>query len=143
MLHYAARSGEALYAYGEANVRPTLAWANTQAFSLSRDGGPAATSPVQSQPSTIVAAVASAVLDLLVAPVQANEPGCDGLHWLDGTVLRFCCDVHDRCYEKYGCSSRSWWQFWSSWTCDLCNAGEVFCFAGGGNGRGPFHPFPF
>ena len=61
----------------------------------------------------------------------------------DGTVLRFCCDVHDRCYEKYGCSSRSWWQFWSSWTCDLCNAGAVFCFAGGGNGRGPFHPFPF
>jgi len=80
---------------------------------------------------------------LLVAPVQANEPGCDGLHWLDGTVLRFCCDVHDRCYEKYGCSSRSWWQFWSSWTCDLCNAGAVFCFAGGGNGKGPFHPFPF
>lgn len=44
VLHYAARSGEALYAYGEANVRPTLAWANTQAFSLSRDGGPAAAS---------------------------------------------------------------------------------------------------
>ena len=43
----------------------------------------------------------------------------------------------------YGCSSRSWWQYWSSWTCDLCNAGAVFCFAGGGNGKGPFHPFPF
>jgi len=273
VLHYAARSGEALYAYGEANVRPTLAWANTQAYSLSKDGGPAAASgfewrnglmrrrgaggrDVEQQLAELhtewsgglsvrtargsavnlqwndrrslngellvsrlvrdgvqigeanwfakeqvliwnipgvtagsltaeqmktyggwpfkpdaewlnlqtlafyhfktakdrQGAVAARtpppsrtrqVLDLLVAPVQANEPGCDGLHWLDGTVLRFCCDVHDRCYEKYGCSSRSWWQFWSSWTCDLCNAGAVFCFAGGGNGKGPFHPFPF
>ena len=40
VLHYAARSGDALHAYGEASVRPTLAWANAQAYSLSKDGGP-------------------------------------------------------------------------------------------------------
>jgi hypothetical protein len=83
------------------------------------------------------------VLDFFVAPVQANDPGCDGLHWLDGTVLRFCCDVHDWCYEKYGCSWTSWWQVWSSWTCTACNAGAVWCFTGGGAGRGPFYPIPF
>jgi len=83
------------------------------------------------------------VLDFFVAPVRANEPGCDDLHWLDGTVLRFCCDVHDLCYEKYGCTSSSWWRVWSSWTCNSCNAGAVWCFAGGGAGRGPFHPYPY
>jgi hypothetical protein len=83
------------------------------------------------------------VLNFFVAPVLANEPGCDGLHWLDGTTLRFCCDVHDLCYAKYGCSSTSWWQVWSSWTCNACNAGAVWCFAGGGAGTGPFHPYPY
>ena len=67
----------------------------------------------------------------------------DDLHWLDGTVLRFCCDVHDLCYEKYGCTSSSWWRVWSSWTCNSCNAGAIWCFAGGGAGRGPFHPYPY
>jgi hypothetical protein len=72
------------------------------------------------------------------APVASADAGCDGLHWLDGTVLRYCCDVHDRCYEKYGCSASSWWQVWSSWRCDVCNIGAVFCFTGGPGGGGPF-----
>ena len=43
-----------------------------------------------------------------VAPtLSANEPGCDGLHWLDGTVFRYCCDVHDLCYAKVGCTYRA------------------------------------
>ena len=41
--------------------------------------------------------------------------------------------------RKYGCSSSSWWQVWSSWTCTTCNAGAVWCFSGGGAGGGPFH----
>ena len=73
------------------------------------------------------------VLDFFVTPVLANEAGCDGLHWLDGTVLRYCCDVHDVCYEKYGCESSSWWRWWSSWTCTSCNYGAVRCFSGGGH----------
>jgi hypothetical protein len=68
-----------------------------------------------------------------IAPVlHADEPGCDGLHWLDGTIFRFCCDVHDACYAKYGCSSRSWWQVWSSWSCNMCNFWVVDCFESGG-----------
>jgi hypothetical protein len=69
---------------------------------------------------------------LLVPVVEANEPGCDNLHWLDGTVYRYCCDMHDACYEKYGCSSSSWWKVWSSWNCNRCNAWVIFCFEGGG-----------
>jgi len=72
------------------------------------------------------------LLQFFAPTVQADEPGCDGLHWLDGTVLRYCCDVHDICYAKNGCSSQSWWQAWTSWTCDFCNAWVVSCFAGGG-----------
>jgi hypothetical protein len=60
--------------------------------------------------------------------LSANEVGCDGFHWLDGSVFRPCCDVHDRCYERFGCSASSWWQWWNSWTCDLCNGVGAFCF---------------
>jgi hypothetical protein len=67
-----------------------------------------------------------------------NDEGCDGLHWLDGTIYRYCCDIHDLCYEKYGCTSSTWWQVWTSWRCDRCNGEAVWCFAGGGTGHGPY-----
>ncbi|HMF93688.1 MAG TPA: hypothetical protein VKE96_05315 [Vicinamibacterales bacterium] len=73
-------------------------------------------------------------LGFFMPTVLANEPGCDGLHWLDGTVFRFCCDIHDRCYEASGCNWKSWWQFWNSWTCDICNSFAISCFMGGGGG---------
>ena len=76
--------------------------------------------------------LAARAADFFVPTLRADEPGCDGLHWLDGTVLRFCCDVHDLCYERYGCTYHSWWQIWSSWRCDACNAWAAWCFAGGG-----------
>ncbi len=78
-----------------------------------------------------------------------NEPGCDNLHWLDGTVFRACCDRHDLCYEANGCNSNSWWwPFAGSWSCQRCNVTVVHCFctlsnpyycgggADGGNGGG-------
>jgi len=79
-----------------------------------------------------------------------NEEGCDNLHWLDGSIFRVCCDVHDRCYEANGCSSSSWrWPFsGGTWSCARCNVGAVYCFctlanpaycgggAGGGSGGG-------
>jgi hypothetical protein len=78
---------------------------------------------------------------LLMPTLSANEPGCDGLHWLDETVFRPCCDTHDVCYEKFGCASSSWWQWWTSWQCDVCNLFVVACFSS--YPRGPFLPFPF
>jgi hypothetical protein len=76
--------------------------------------------------------LAGRLANFFVPSLAANEPGCDGLHWLDGTVVRFCCDVHDMCYERYGCTYHSWWQIWSSWRCDACNAWAAWCFAQGG-----------
>ena len=60
--------------------------------------------------------------------VYANEPGCDDLHYLDGSLFRDCCDQHDRCYSKNGCDSSSWWEWWSSWSCDRCNLAVIGCF---------------
>jgi hypothetical protein len=58
-----------------------------------------------------------------------NEPGCDNLHWLDGSIFRACCDQHDRCYETNGCSSSSWWwPFSGTWSCQRCNAQVAYCF---------------
>ena len=63
-----------------------------------------------------------------VPTVYANEPGCDSFHWLDGTIVRGCCDDHDRCYAKAGCDSTTWWQWWKSWSCDRCNMEIIACF---------------
>lgn len=77
-----------------------------------------------------------------------NEPGCDNLHWLDQSVFRLCCDRHDACYEKNGCSASSWrWPFSGSWDCARCNGQALYCFctlanpyhcggSGGGGGGG-------
>jgi hypothetical protein len=77
--------------------------------------------------------------------VRLNDEGCDRLHWLDGSIFRACCDAHDQCYEKAGCSEGSWfWPFAGSWSCQRCNAQVVYCFCtmanpyqcGGGGGNG-------
>lgn len=81
-------------------------------------------------------------------PYAKDTPGCTGLHWLDGTIFRPCCDQHDLCYERHGCTAGSWWVFGASWSCIRCNLTVVFCFAtlgggggGGGLGGGGLDPF--
>ena len=120
-----------LTSFGGWPFTPDAEWLNLQTIAfyhfktaIDKQGSVARRQPGPSAPNR--------VLDFFVAPVLA-EAGCDGLHWLDGTVLRFCCDVHDLCYEKYGCDMRSWWRWWSSWTCTSCNVGAVRCFSGGGH----------
>jgi hypothetical protein len=116
---------------------PDMVWMNLQTLALyqwktaidrkgfiARSGGCPSPSP----------AIGERVAAFFAPAVHANEPGCDGLHWLDGTIYRYCCDVHDMCYAKSGCGSSSWWQWWSSWTCDVCNASAAWCFATGGVG---------
>src|SRR5437762_3855893 len=78
---------------------------------------------------TSVTGVQTCALPILAA----NEPGCDDLHWLDGSVFRPCCDMHDACYYAATppCTQRSWW-YWGSWSCDRCNIIAFGCFIGGG-----------
>lgn len=131
--------------YGGWPFTPDMIWMNLQALALyqwrtdiqqngfvARGRGCAPTAP----------GMTARLAAWLVPTLHANEPGCDGLHWLDGSVFRYCCDVHDACYEKYGCSASSFWRWWSSWNCDVCNIGAFFCFGGGGP-HGVLQPFPY
>lgn len=78
----------------------------------------------------------------LSASDYENTEGCDGLHWLDNTIFRDCCDQHDACYEREdpNCTYHSWW-FNGSWSCIKCNLQAIWCFAtvwlpGSGSGTG-------
>jgi hypothetical protein len=122
-------ASEHLKDYGNWPFTPDMEWLNIQiaAFhqfktQIDRNGFVARSEPGWS----------GRVMQFFSPTLSANEPGCDGLHWLDGTVFRFCCDVHDLCYAKLGCSYRSWWRILDSWRCDFCNAWVVECFFDGG-----------
>lgn len=108
----------------KAGWQPNLAWANVQTYAL-------AASASTSAQARVLDAHSDAVTVL-------NEEGCDGLHWLDGTIYRPCCDQHDKCFEKNGCTWKSWW-FDGSWSCVKCNIAVIRCFItttlGGGGGK--------
>jgi hypothetical protein len=111
--------------------KPTMAWANVQALAFytfhSRvaKAGPGSVARNESQPRNWLQKVSDAVIQ----PVSADTPGCDGLHWLDTTIYRPCCDAHDRCYAAVGCNSLSWWfPPAMSWGCTACNSAAVYCF---------------
>lgn len=116
---------------------PDMAWVNIQSFAFQHFH-----TLIQTQ--GFVAKRREAwvpkLVGFFVPTVTANEQGCDGLHWLDNSIFRPCCDIHDACYEAYGCDSSSWWRWWSSWTCDYCNYSVAYCFATGG--EGPYHQTP-
>jgi hypothetical protein len=77
-----------------------------------------------------------------LVPTLGAQNGCDYLHWLDNTIFRPCCDIHDRCYVTNGCSQSSWW-YRGSWSCIDCNTWAVTCFlGGGGGGNHTWHPSP-
>ena len=71
---------------------------------------------------------------------EKNDPGCDGLHWLDNSSMRPCCDVHDNCYRARAmftgapCTAMSWyWPFCGTnpsctWSCQQCNVQVIQCF---------------
>ena len=112
--------------YGGWPFTPDTTWLNLQIIAtyhfktlMAKQGSVARTC----EPST-----PSRLAQLFAPTVYANEAGCDDLHWLDGSVLRECCDDHDRCYSKSGCDSNTWWQWWRSWSCDRCNMTVVGCF---------------
>lgn len=121
--------------FGGWMFRPDMVWMNLQTLAMYQwktainEGRSVAPAP---QPGVL-----GRIAGFFAPTVHANEDGCDGLHWLDGTNFRYCCDIHDYCYAKYGCSASTWWKVWTSWSCDHCNMDVVWCFAGGGTGHGP------
>ncbi|MGE0041048.1 MAG: hypothetical protein AB7H88_15975 [Vicinamibacterales bacterium] len=116
---------------------PDMAWVNMQAFAfyeLPRRQPPPGVR-LDQRPGLV-----ERVVQAIVPTLQAQD-GCTGLHWLDGTIFRACCDQHDNCYNTYGCNRYSWfWPWGQAWQCVSCNMSAVFCFEtiGGGDGTGPY-----
>ena len=98
--------------------RPNMAWANLQLISYAKSE--------ESRGALVLGEKAPDGRPFRLA-VQ-NSPGCDGLHWLDGTMMRECCDIHDACYAKEDpdCTYTSWW-FQGSWSCVQCNIQVILC----------------
>jgi hypothetical protein len=72
-------------------------------------------------------------------PCDGISDGCTGMHWLDGSLFRPCCDQHDLCFEKdcsNPCTKWSWLKVWDRWECTACNIQAVLCFATGGGTTG-------
>ncbi|MGH9144714.1 MAG: hypothetical protein ACRD2I_26535, partial [Vicinamibacterales bacterium] len=112
--------------YGGWPFAPDTTWLNLQIIAahhfktLLAKQGSVARACEPAQPSRLA--------QFLMPTLYANEAGCDDFHWLDGSMIRDCCDDHDRCYSKGGCDSSTWWQWWKSWSCDRCNLAVVGCF---------------
>ncbi len=113
-------NADSLKAMGGWKFRPSMAWATVQALAFY---------DFHKQMST-KGKVARNWLDRAIDAIEPSlsaDAGCDGLHWLDGSIFRPCCDRHDLCYEKNGCSTKSW--YWlQSWSCTYCNVAVVSCF---------------
>jgi hypothetical protein len=108
---------------------PDLAWANVQTYAFHYFHTLVATQGFVAGARPAPRPWLERLVQAVAPTVHANEPGCDGFHWLDNTIFRPCCDAHDRCYEKNGCTWKSWWQWWSGWTCNLCNLGVAICIS--------------
>ena len=108
---------------GKWPFEPDMAWGNVQAIAFYRMH-----TAIKEQAALANHGSLARLATFFFPSVQANEPGCDYLHWLDSSIVRPCCDIHDRCYAKNGCTAQTWWQWWSSWKCDFCNMSAIWCF---------------
>ncbi len=83
------------------------------------------------------AAVIQAQVSKAISGAEYDNWGCDLLpgnyNWVVSCGLKgACCDAHDACFARYGCTAASWTRPWSEpWQCSaLCNATAVACFTG-------------
>ena len=125
---------------------PTLAWATVQALAFLRQSARPAPPAVPVPPMAREAQnVAPESTDLpgrgpCAGEAAGQEGGCDGvsdgctgLHWLDYTIFRECCDAHDKCFERdfrlgQCCEAWSWLFPNPLWHCSRCNFAVASCF---------------
>jgi len=55
-----------------------------------------------------------------------DDRGCDALVNSCGNKGK-CCDTHDACYKKHGCTATSWLYLWGD--CVRCNNAVMACIA--------------
>jgi hypothetical protein len=107
----------------EANI----AWGTMQAFAFQHSLEQRERALLGRTPPGVVAASVNPRLRL----TQGGD-GCTGLWWLNGSLFRACCDLHDYCYEMGSCDMYSWFAWtmaYPFWTCTVCNLAVVTCFA--------------
>jgi hypothetical protein len=113
---------------------PDMAWASVQGFAFKHFADEiAAKGFVAQRQAEPAPGLAGRVAAFFAPTLLANEPGCDDLHWFDHSIFRACCDMHDQCYEKEGCTAGSWWTFGAKWSCVRCNMTVIVCFFSGGD----------
>ncbi len=111
--------------------RPDIGWLNHQLIASFHFRSQLKDNPIAKAATPAPSNLADRWLQAFMPTLRANDVGCDILHWLDGTVYRPCCDIHDRCYEQASsrCAMRSWWYpFAYAWQCTACNIAVVYCF---------------
>jgi hypothetical protein len=66
-------------------------------------------------------------------PTGLDTVGCDGVPDSRETPCRLeCCAIHDKCYDDFNCSSRSWYNNRKECNpdeCGHCNGQAIRCFA--------------
>ena len=116
---------------------PTMGWMNVQALAFYQFYSAAKAKRVaQAEPGWLVTPQRSWVRKAweAVFPTLRAQDGCTTMHYLDGSIVRPCCDRHDLCYIANGCDRSSWyWPFGNSWLCTPCNIVAVMCFLGAGH----------
>ncbi|CAF1133638.1 unnamed protein product [Rotaria sordida] len=55
-----------------------------------------------------------------------DSHGCDAMVRSCGNKGK-CCDVHDACYKRHGCTASSWFLLWGN--CATCNRDVMGCVA--------------
>jgi hypothetical protein len=132
---------------GGFKFEPDMAWAGVQAMAFQQTRNPDGSKRVRASRAAAVASPGlferishawAKLADTIVPPLHAQSSDCDGLsdgctglHWLDDSIFRDCCDTHDQCFEvncQDPCTKWSWiWPF-GNWHCAGCNVMAVVCF---------------
>ncbi len=128
---------------GGFTFNPSMAWANVQATLFLRESLTKSADKMLRPAASRWAAGLSVHRASAGGSCDGASDGCTGMHWLDGTAFRECCDSHDRCFEadqSNCCTAWSWLAFWERSDCSMCNLQVVGCFIstafGGGGGGG-------
>lgn len=87
---------ESLTAIGGWPFQPDMAWMNIQAFAFQDFH-----SRLSKTNQTQIGLASQGWLEKIsvaISPTVYAQDGCTGLHWLDYTTFRPCCDEHDQCF---------------------------------------------
>jgi hypothetical protein len=112
----------------------TPGWVNLQTIAFHYFSAPVQAVAARGNLCEPTTGLLAKTVEFFVPVLHANDAGCDyPFVWLNGTGYEPCCNRHDRCYSRFGCTYRTWWMVWTSWRCNVCNLLVYNCFMYGGD----------